>query len=69
MIATALHGSTVDESLVHVKGHSHTLAKSGVAQLTMSRIELGRHDVGFATVQKILTAMGYELPDLVTESA
>lgn len=43
--------------------------RAGVAQLTMSRIELGRHDAGLATVEKILTAMGYALPDLVTESA
>lgn len=38
--------------------------KSGVTPQTISRIENGRTDVGFATLKKILVAMGYTLKDL-----
>lgn len=39
--------------------------RAGVAPLTITRIELGRHDVVFTTLERILAAMGYTLRELV----
>ena len=39
-------------------------ARSGMAQQSISRIENGRHDVSFSTLEKILAAMGCTLRDL-----
>lgn len=39
-------------------------ARAGLAPLSLSRIELGHHDVVFRTLQRILAAMGYSLKDL-----
>ncbi|MGB7290959.1 MAG: helix-turn-helix transcriptional regulator [Thermodesulfobacteriota bacterium] len=41
--------------------------RAGITPQSLSRIEGGRHDIGFATLQKILTVMGYELSDLVID--
>jgi DNA-binding protein HU-beta len=38
--------------------------RAGISAQSMSRIELGRHDVVFSTLRKILSAMNYELRDL-----
>jgi len=37
---------------------------AGIAPMSLSRIELGRHDVVFRTLRRILAAMGYTLKDL-----
>lgn len=39
--------------------------RAGVAPLTITRIELGQHDVVFTTLEKILAAMGCTLRELV----
>lgn len=39
-------------------------ARTGMAQQSISRIENGRHDVSFSTLEKILAAMGCTLGDL-----
>lgn len=41
--------------------------RAGITPQSLSRIEHGKHDLAFSTVQKILGAMGYELGDLTTE--
>src|SRR5918912_1189444 len=41
----------------------------GMAQQHISRIEQGRHDVSFSTLERILAAMGYTLQDLAPEGA
>lgn len=38
--------------------------RAGISAQSMSRIELGRHDVVFSTLRKILSAMDYTLSDL-----
>jgi DNA-binding Xre family transcriptional regulator len=38
--------------------------RAGIAPQSLSRIELGRHDVVFTTLQRILAAMGCSLKDL-----
>ncbi len=38
--------------------------RAGITPQSLSRIELGRHDVVFTTLQRILAAMGYALKDL-----
>jgi DNA-binding Xre family transcriptional regulator len=38
--------------------------RAGLAPQSLSRIELGQHDVVFTTLQKILGAMGCSLSDL-----
>jgi len=38
--------------------------RAGITPQSMSRIENGRHDVVYTTLQRILTAMGYSLRDL-----
>lgn len=38
--------------------------RAGIAPLSLSRIELGRHDVVYRTLGRILAAMGYTLKDL-----
>jgi DNA-binding Xre family transcriptional regulator len=43
-------------------------ARAGITPQSLSRIENGKHDVVFKTLQKILGAMGYGLQDLATES-
>jgi transcriptional regulator with XRE-family HTH domain/Zn-dependent peptidase ImmA (M78 family) len=40
--------------------------RAGIAPQSLSRIENGRHDVTFTTLQRILTAMGCSLNDLTT---
>jgi DNA-binding XRE family transcriptional regulator len=42
-------------------------ARAGLAQQTISRIELGQHDVVFSTLEKILAAMGYTLEDILPD--
>jgi len=42
--------------------------RAGIAPQSLSRIEHGKHDIAFSTLQKILSAMGYELKDLSVES-
>lgn len=42
--------------------------RAGLTPQSLSRIEHGKHDLAFSTVQKILGAMGYELRDLTVES-
>jgi transcriptional regulator with XRE-family HTH domain len=42
-------------------------AQAGLAQQTISRIELGQHDVVFSTLEKILAAMGYTLEDILPD--
>lgn len=37
---------------------------AGIAPMSLSRIELGRHDVVYRTLSKVLAAMGYTLRDL-----
>ena len=39
-------------------------ARAGMSQQSVSRIENGRHDVSFGTLERILTAMGCTLRDL-----
>lgn len=39
--------------------------RAGIAQQTITRIELGQHDVVFTTLEKILAAMGYTLHDVL----
>ena len=39
-------------------------ARTGMAQQSISRMENGRHDSAFSTLEKILTAMGCTLSDL-----
>lgn len=41
--------------------------RAGVAAQTISRIEQGHTDVSFATLRKILAAMGYSLRDLASQ--
>lgn len=43
--------------------------RAGITPQSLSRIENGKHDVVFKTLQKILGAMGYALKDLATEPA
>jgi len=43
--------------------------RAGVAAQTISRIEQGHTDVSFATLRKILAAMGYTLKDLANQEA
>lgn len=40
-------------------------ARAGLAQQTITRIELGQHDVVFTTLEKILAVLGYTLHDLL----
>jgi DNA-binding Xre family transcriptional regulator len=40
--------------------------RAGITPQSISRIERGRHDVVFTTLQRILAAMGCSLKDLVT---
>jgi len=40
--------------------------RAGITPQSLSRIELGRHDVVFTTLQRILAAMGCSLKDLVS---
>lgn len=40
--------------------------RAGIAPQSLSRIEHGRHDVVFTTLQQILAAMGCSLKDLAT---
>lgn len=42
--------------------------RAGITPQSLSRIENGKHDVVFKTLQKILGAMGYALKDLAVES-
>jgi DNA-binding Xre family transcriptional regulator len=42
-------------------------ARAGLAQQTISRIELGQHDVVFSTLEKILAAMGCTLEDILPD--
>jgi DNA-binding Xre family transcriptional regulator len=42
--------------------------RAGITPQSLSRIEKGKHDVVFKTLQKILGAMGYALKDLAMES-
>ncbi|MDZ7291618.1 MAG: helix-turn-helix domain-containing protein [candidate division KSB1 bacterium] len=42
--------------------------RAGITPQSLSRIENGRHDVVFKTLQKILGAMGFGLKDLVVAS-
>lgn len=39
--------------------------RAGITPQSLSRIERGKHDISFTTLQKILTVMGFELGDLV----
>lgn len=39
---------------------------AGIAPMSLSRIELGRHDVVYRTLRKVLAAMGFGLRDLVS---
>jgi transcriptional regulator with XRE-family HTH domain/Zn-dependent peptidase ImmA (M78 family) len=41
--------------------------RAGIAPMSLSRIELGRHDVVYRTLRKILAAMGSSLEDLADE--
>jgi transcriptional regulator with XRE-family HTH domain len=41
---------------------------AGIAPLSLSRIELGRHDVVYRTLRRILAAMNYDLRDLAEVS-
>lgn len=43
--------------------------RAGVSAQTISRIEQGHTDVSFATLRKILAAMGYSLKDLANQEA
>ncbi|MFZ1321408.1 MAG: XRE family transcriptional regulator [Ignavibacteria bacterium] len=43
--------------------------RAGITPQTISRIEQGHTDVGFATLRKILAAMGYSLKDLANEES
>jgi len=43
--------------------------RAGISPQSLSRIENGKHDISFSTLQKILSAMGYALKDLTVESA
>jgi len=43
--------------------------RAGVAAQTISRIEQGHTDVSFATLRKILAAMGYSLSDLANQES
>lgn len=43
--------------------------RAGITPQSLSRIENGKHDVVFKTLQKLLSAMGYELKDLSVESS
>jgi transcriptional regulator with XRE-family HTH domain/Zn-dependent peptidase ImmA (M78 family) len=38
--------------------------RAGITPQSLSRIERGRHDIGFSTLQRLLAAMSYELADL-----
>lgn len=40
----------------------------GMAQQNYSRIEQGRHAVSYATLEKILAAMGYSLQDIMEDA-
>lgn len=40
--------------------------RAGLSAQSLSRIELGRHDVVFSTLQRLLAAMNYDLTDLAT---
>jgi len=42
--------------------------RAGITPQSLSRIEHGKHDIAFSTLQKILGAMGYGLKDLTVES-
>jgi len=44
-------------------------ARTGMAQQSISRIENGRHDVSFSTLEKMLAAMGCTLSDLHEDEA
>jgi len=44
-------------------------ARAGIAPNSLSRIELGRHDVTLSTLGGLLAAMGYTYRDLVNEQA
>ncbi len=41
--------------------------RAGITPQSLSRIEHGRHDIVFTTLQRILAAMGYSLRDLATD--
>src|SRR5436190_23124743 len=43
--------------------------RAGITPQTISRIEQGHTDVGFATLRKILASMGYSLSDLASQEA
>ena len=43
--------------------------RAGISAQSMSRIELGHHDVVFSTLRKILGAMGCSLADLANEDS
>jgi len=43
--------------------------RAGIAPMSLSRIELGRHDVVYRTLRKVLAAMGLGLEDLVDPPA
>jgi DNA-binding Xre family transcriptional regulator len=42
--------------------------RAGITPQSLSRIENGKHDIAFSTLQKLLGAMGYALKDLTVES-
>jgi transcriptional regulator with XRE-family HTH domain len=42
-------------------------SRTGMTQQSISRIENGRHNVSFATLEKLLAAMGCTLRDLQAE--
>lgn len=42
--------------------------RAGITPQSLSRIENGKHDIVFSTLQKLLGAMGYGLKDLTVES-
>ncbi len=47
-------------------GSRELAERAGITPQSLSRIEHGKHDVVFTTLQRILTAMGYGLADLVS---
>jgi transcriptional regulator with XRE-family HTH domain len=47
-------------------GSKELAERAGITPQSLSRIEHGKHDVVFTTLQRILAAMGYGLADLVT---
>lgn len=68
--AAAEEARLVGRRIRELREHRHLSSKelaerAGITAQSLSRIELGRHDVVLTTLERILAAMGWSLRDLV----